>query len=290
MKIHLNRAGQALGQFSPEEVRSGYDSGRFTPTDLAWCDGMPMWKPLSEVIDELAPAGLAASESSPLVPPAVPGGPAWENRAELGFFAALIETIRVVLLEPSKTFSGMKQTGGLGGPLFFYVLTGTIGGLAGIVYQTMLSAAQGSAATEGNPLGAIMTSTFAIGAAIMLLPILLAASSFVSSGLIHLSLMIVGGARRPFEATFRVACYAGGATAVLQLLPGCGAIVAMVWNFVLLIVGLADVHGIGKGRAAVAVLLPSVVCCLIVLLLAGVAAASLGGVSAFLEQAAKQAP
>ena len=135
-----------------------------------------------------------------------------------------------------------------------------------------------------------MTSTFAIGAAIMLLPILLAASSFVSSGLIHLSLMIVGGARRPFEATFRVACYAGGATAVLQLLPGCGAIVAMVWNFVLLIVGLADVHGIGKGRAAVAVLLPSVVCCLIVLLVAGVAAASLGGISAFLEQAAKQAP
>ncbi len=286
MKIHLNRAGQSLGQFNPDEVRSGYESGKFTATDLAWCEGMPVWKPLGEVINELAPAAASATEAPAVVSPSA-AGPAWENRAELGFFAALVETIRAVLLEPTKTFAGMRQTGGLGGPLFFFVLTGTVGGLAGIVYQTMLTAAQGSAATEGNPLGGMMTSTFAIGATIMLLPIFLAAAAFVSSGLIHLALMLVGGARRPFETTFRVACYAGGATAVVQLLPVCGALVASIWNFVLLIFGLAEAHGISKGRAAVAVLLPSVVCCLIILAIAAVAAASLGGAAALLEQAGK---
>ena len=55
VKIHLNRGGQSLGQFTPEDVRSGYREGKFAGTDLAWRDGMPMWKPLSEVIDELAP-------------------------------------------------------------------------------------------------------------------------------------------------------------------------------------------------------------------------------------------
>jgi hypothetical protein len=285
VKIHLNRAGQSLGQFNPDEVRSGYESGRFTATDLAWCDGMPMWKPLAEVIDELAPSAAGVAAASLTVVES--GGPAWENRAELGFFAALIETIRAVLLEPTKSFAGMRQTGGFGGPLFFFVLTGTVGGLAGIVYQTMLSAVQTGGSAEENAMAAMFTSTFAIGATIMLLPLFLAAAAFLSSGLIHLALMVVGGARRPFEATFRVACYAGGATAVLQLLPVCGAIVASVWNFVLLIFGLAEVHGIGKGRAAVAVLLPSIVCCLIILVIAAVAAASLGGAAALLEQAGK---
>ena len=51
MKIHLNRAGQSLGQFTPEEIRAGFREGKFVGTDLAWRDGMASWQPLSEVID-----------------------------------------------------------------------------------------------------------------------------------------------------------------------------------------------------------------------------------------------
>ena len=64
VKIHLNRGGQSLGQFTPEELRAGFRDGKFAGTDLAWRDGMPMWKPLSEVIDELAPDASAGSESA----------------------------------------------------------------------------------------------------------------------------------------------------------------------------------------------------------------------------------
>lgn len=289
MKIHLNRGGHSLGQFTPEEVRAGYSEGKFTASDLAWRDGMATWRPLGEVIDELAPAPEVGDV--PPLPPAAASGLPWENRSEVGFFPALLETVRQVLLEPKAAFAAMRQTGGLGAPLFFFVLVGSIGGAAGMLYQVVFNSLQQPTTPEEQALVAMFASTAAIGFSIMLLPVLFVVVAFVTAGLVHLSLIIVGGAKRPFEATFRVACYAGGSTAILQLLPVCGALVSSVWNFVCMIVGLSEVHGIGKGRAAFAVLLPSVVCC--GLILAGVFAllAAFGGsLNELIEAAGAQGP
>jgi hypothetical protein len=282
VKIHINRAGQSLGQFTPEEVRSGFDEGKFAGADLAWRDGMPMWRPLAEVIDEIAPAGVE------VVPPPLVEGPAWEHRASLGFLPALGETIRGVLIEPTKTFSTLRTTGGLGAPLFFYVLVSTVGGMTGVFYQAIFQSLEKSGTPEQQAVSAMMGSAVGIGATIMLLPIFLVLGAFIGSGILHLALMMVGGAKRPFEATFRVMCYAGGATAVLQLLPGCGALIGAVWALVAQVIGLSQVHGIGKGRALVAVLLPAVLCCGLVFVLlamvAGMMGEAAGGWSALLEK------
>lgn len=283
MKIHLNRAGQSLGQFTPEEVRSGFREGKFAGTDLAWKDGMPTWRPLSEVVDEVAPEA-PGDAVAPALPVAAHGLP-WEHRAETGFLPALFETIRLVLLEPKAAFATMKQTGGLGAPLFYFVLLATLGGAAGVFYQSVYSSLESGATPEQQAVAAMFTSTATIGMTIMLLPIFLAAFAFVSAGLVHLGLMVVGGARRPFEATFRVACYAGGSTAVLQLLPMCGTIACSIWNFICMVIGLSEVHGISKGRATLAVLLPSIVCCGIALAIIAAAIAAAGGMSEILKAA-----
>ncbi len=285
VKIHLNRGGQSLGQFAPEEVRAGYREGRFTGTDLAWRDGMPMWKPLAEVIDEIAPD--AGAEAPGLAPAPAEGLP-WERRAEVGFFNGLLETIRLVLLEPTRAFAAMPVTGGLGAPLFFYVLVGSIGALAGFFYQAALNSVSSATTPQEQAVAAMFGSTAVIGGSIMMTPVLLAAVAFLSAALIHLALMVLGGANRPYESTFRVVCYAGGATAVLQLLPVCGALAATVWNFVLFVIGLAAVQKIGKGRATAAVMLPTLVCCglLVAVVVAAIAAA--GGMAVVLEQVAQQ--
>jgi hypothetical protein len=286
VKIHLNRAGQSLGQFTPEEIRAGFNEGKFTGGDLAWHDGMPMWKPLAEVIDEIAPAG-AEDAPAPVLPP-VADGPAWEQRSELGFFPAMVETMRGVMLEPAKTFGGMRLTGGLGAPLFYHVLLSTIGGLAGVLYQVVFQSLEPAGTADQQALAAMMGSAVGIGATIMLLPFFVAIGAFIGSGLVHLSLMALGGAKRPYEATFRVLCYAAGSTAVLQLLPVCGALIGSVWALVAQVIGLAEVHGIGKGRAVAAVLLPMVLCCGLVFVLFAVALAlageAMGGWSGLLEQ------
>jgi len=275
MKIHLNRAGESLGQFTSPEIRDGYRDGRFLATDLAWRDGMAMWKPLAEVIDELAPEVAGGETAAPV--PSVSSGVPWEHRSEKGFVSAMVETVRDVLLEPARTFAAMPPAGGLGAPLFFFVLTGTLGGLAGIFYQSMLHAISPATGTpEQQALATMMSSTMVIGGAIMFLPLMLAAAAFISAGILHLALILVGGAKKPFEATFRVICYAGGATAVLQLLPVCGAIVASIWNLVLVVIGISQVHGISRGRASIAVLLPSLVCCGLLIFVAVFLAAAVG--------------
>lgn len=287
VKIHLNRGGQSLGQFTPEEVRAGFRDGKFAGTDLAWRDGMPMWKPLSEVIDELAPETTGGTELAVPALPAADGIP-WERRAEIGFFPGLFETIRAVLLEPSKAFSAMPITGGLGAPLFFFVLVGSVGGLAGFVYQAVLNSINPSSTPQDAAMMALLGSTAVIGGSIMVMPILLAAVAFITSAMIHLALMVVGAANRPFEATFRVVCYSGGATAVLQLLPVCGAFAATIWNFIVVVIGISAVHKIGTGRAAVAVLLPTLLCCGLILAAVFALIAAAGGLTVLLEQAAQQ--
>jgi hypothetical protein len=202
---------------------------------------------------------------------AVPGdllartGPAWEDRATLGLWAALVQTVKAVLLNPAETFAAMKREGGLGGPLLYMVLLGSLGGIAAIVYQIIAQAGMERAMPElqkaqaAAPFGH-MTTAIWIGFAVAM-PFLIVLGAFITSGIFHLSLMICGGAKQPFETTFRTYCYANGSVGPLHLIPVCGAYIGAIWGIVCLCIGLSKTHEIGVGRAVLAVFLPVVVCC-----------------------------
>ena len=49
--IHINRNRENLGKFNDQEVADGLKSGRFLSSDLAWCEPMPTWQPLSTFTD-----------------------------------------------------------------------------------------------------------------------------------------------------------------------------------------------------------------------------------------------
>ncbi len=217
---------------------------------------MVSWRPLGEVIDELAPAGAAAEAATREAQPLA--GPPWEFRGERGVLPALLETIRLFLLEPTSTFKAMGRTGGLGAPLFYYVILGSVAGMAAIFYQAVWQSV-GTTESLGSEamLASWMSSPVIIGASIVILPLYVVFEAFFSSLLTHGALLLVGGARRPFQATFRVVSYAGGSSYVLQLLPLIGVLAAIAGNLVLKVIGLAVVHEISRTRAAVAVLLPA---------------------------------
>jgi hypothetical protein len=96
---------------------------------------------------------------------------------------------------------------------------------------------------------------------IVLIPVLVIMGMFIWSGILHLCLMIVGGAKKPFETTFRVVCFSSGSTSLLSMIPICGGWIAGVWNIVLECIGLARSHETDTGKAVLAVLLPMIVCC-----------------------------
>src|SRR5439155_10000744 len=96
---------------------------------------------------------------------------------------------------------------------------------------------------------------------IILVPLVVALSAFVSSAILHLCLMLVGGAKQPFETTFRVVCFAGGSTNPLLVIPICGGLIGAIWKIVLYCIGFARAHETDTGRAVLAVVLAVIVCC-----------------------------
>ena len=92
-------------------------------------------------------------------------------------------------------------------------------------------------------------------------PLLALIALFIWSGLVHLALVLVGGANKGFTATLRVICYAQ-TTQLAVLIPFLGGIVGFFWRLVLEMIGLSEAHKTDVWKAAVAVLLPLVVCCL----------------------------
>src|SRR5712671_6778155 len=133
--IHVNRGTTTLGVFSDQEVRDGLSAGRFAPTDIGWREGMASWQPLSQFPEF---GGAAAAPAVPAVQPGAAPTPTtgagrtglpWERRQERGFFNAFIETLSMVLTRPAEAFSVMKREGGLGEPLIYALIGGSVGGI-----------------------------------------------------------------------------------------------------------------------------------------------------------------
>lgn len=211
------------------------------------------------------------------VPPLLAAAPLpWEDpiRSRSGAF---LETLRLIALEPTEAFRRMPRDGGFGRPLLWLIVTGWIGVAVSQVWSLLLT---GVTVPFMEKVEGLTNLGINVGVSVALMvfaPVILVIGVFVQSALLHLMLLLVGGARHGFEATMRVCCYAGTAQ-LAGIVPWCGGLVSVVWTAALLIIGFAAAHETDHGRASVAVFLPLVLCCVLGVL----AAVSLGGLAAFL--------
>lgn len=274
MMIHISRSGSTLGVFDEARVREGLRTGEFIETDLGWTEGMPTWRPLSELstfgatpppvtgaaspAGETAPLATTVPVEEPTAATAATGLP-WEDRDRLGFVSAWMQTVGMVLTKPVEAFSVMKREGGFGEPLLYAVIGGTLGGAANLLFSLMFSSM--GVMSGNNGFGALIGGGVASLFMIILVPLIVVLMMFVTAALFHICLMIVGGANAPFESTFRVLCYGSGSANVLQLVPFCGGMIAGVWGLVLYCIGLARVHQTDTWRVVLAIFLPLLLCC-----------------------------
>lgn len=117
---------------------------------------------------------------------------------------------------------------------------------------------------------------------VVLGPVFLLLWLFVAAGITHAALLMVGGAKRGFEATFAVFCYAQ-AIGVFNVIPICGGLLGLPYLVVVLVVGLAQVHAITEGRAYSGLVATiALACCCVfvfVIILAGGLASVLGAMA-----------
>jgi hypothetical protein len=182
--------------------------------------------------------------------------PPWEEMGRYGFLNAFYLTVRRVLFTPGRLFGRMPSRVGIWQPLLFALVAGMIGAF----FQWMWSLTGATARLFlSEDVAGVMERPFTLGIIFVLSPLLVCVQVFMEAGIIHLCLMITGGDRLGFEATFRVTAYAM-ATALLLAVPFCGNLLFLGWGVAVLIIGLARIHGSEPWRAALAVLLPTLVC------------------------------
>jgi hypothetical protein len=224
----------------------------------------------------------------PPPPPADPGGAPWERRGEIGFAAALVETTQQVLLRPTEFFSRMPVAGGIGSPLLYAVILGYLGLVAATLYNLVFSSIMGSSFRNFGGRYADLERfqdllEGGVGATIQLVtgPLWIVVGAFVGAGILHLLLLVLGAANRDFEATFRVVCYSH-AINIINLVPFCGSILALVAWIVIATIGLKEVHHTSTAQALAAVLLPLLLCCCCC---AAVIIAAAGGMASLFQYA-----
>jgi hypothetical protein len=226
------------------------------------------------------PPSEPATDPEQLALPPQPGSPQgstpWEDQGRLGIATAFVETTRQVLTTPTAFFRGMAPSGGIGASLAYGVLVGLVGVVASSLYLFVFKASLGPALRSFDE-QEVVTRLFpavggglALAGQILFAPFGLVIRMFVAAGVVHVVLLLMGGAKG-FETTLRVMAY-GEAPAILCIVPICGELASFPYRAVVIIIGLSEAHGVSRGAAALAVLLPlglTCCCCAGVLGLAG---------------------
>jgi hypothetical protein len=211
--------------------------------------------------------GTPGSFPTPPTPPSSGArtGPPWEQPG--AFFQRWLDTAKSILLDPQGGFRNVRRTGGIGAPLTYYVV-GASPAILGLLLFNLFGMGMGmmTGGSDGAGAAAIVGGGF-LGV-ILLAVVGYLVGFFILTGLVHLVLSLLGGAKHGYEATVRVFAYAHGSALPLAIIPPCAAI-AGIWALVCEIFGLAEMQETTPVKAAIAIFSPIILCCVLWVVLWG---------------------
>jgi hypothetical protein len=119
------------------------------------------------------------------------GNCAWERRSSWFDLQAIIEMIRNVLVDPVTTFKQMKLSGDMASPLVFVLVLGSVGLIVNLFWNILLEGFQYLPFRHGAEEFFISTGMKVVF--MVFSPILVLIGTFISAGILHISLPITGG-------------------------------------------------------------------------------------------------
>jgi hypothetical protein len=190
--------------------------------------------------------------------------PPWESGE--GFINAFCKTAREALFSPSRFFKKVASGTGYWISLIYALICGALADYTNIfwiwLFYSMFS--QSLPPRYANILS--FFSGIAVIFLLIVLPVFEAFSLLIGSAVIHLCLMIVGGNKKGYEATFRTFSYANSARlfyvipfSIIPFLIPILYFVLTVYHLILIVIGIRECNEISTGRALLAVLLPPII-------------------------------
>lgn len=199
--------------------------------------------------------GIPTSNGDPALKETEDGreGAPWEKRSEIGLWQGIYQTFKGVLFSPEALFGRLRFRNGITEPLAFGLLLGSVGSMLGFFWQFLM--------ISGGLLD-LEDSIFdqpSVGSIFLVLcvvvPMLVFVGIFVYSGLLHLLLRLVGGGKNGFEASLRVVAYSQS-TQICGFIPFVGGWIGGIWQLIVQIIGLREIHQTSYLRVILAFLLP----------------------------------
>jgi hypothetical protein len=209
----------------------------------------------------------------------------WEEpSAGLG---SIVPTAVRFIASPIEAFAKMSLTVDLVRPIAYFVLLALLGACISqiwnfVLFDSLVGVVRSLAGAQFEKFAPLIHRPGAIQLilGLVITPLVALIFLFVWTAIVHLVLTLLGGANRGFAATLRVICYAQ-TTQIAVVIPALGGFIAFVWRLILEVVGLSQAHKTETWKAALAVLLPLLLCCACIA--AGIAAFG-AAVGQFLQQ------
>lgn len=232
--------------------------------------------PLGEPQNESASTG-SHSESFEPVP--------FENRDKYDLINGFYQTFRESLFNPTNFFRQMPPKGDGFMPILYAIIW-----VVGITIINYFITSLFGLQNQGMEiLRNIMGSRYPIDESflhrsmvsqILMLPFIQIIYLIILAGIIHLFALMFQAGSNGFIGTLRVVGYTQGVN-IFSLIPIVGGLITFVYEVVLLIIGIREVHRTTTGKAAASVLLPLVLCCVCILFgIISVAASIVGAAGA----------
>lgn len=236
--------------------------------------------------EEVEPAEPAAEMKAPAMgetaeePEPGRSGIPWENGNELPFAQRLTQTWSAVLLAPADFFRNIPVSGGVARPLSYGIIFKILGMILSAFW---LQEYMESLATDIQELPAALQEIFANASEnqmsspsfFLFAPLQAVFGLFLSAGMLHVSLLLMGGARNGFEATFRVVAYSESVAIFFVLPLPYGWFVFLAFWIYLCVVGLREAHETSTAKASVAVFAPFVILCCFMMFIGMIIASAL---------------
>ena len=222
--------------------------------------------------------GTPGSFPTPPTPPSSGARTGPPTQLPGAFFQRWLDTAKTILLDPQNGFRNVRRTGGLGAPITYYVIGAAPFLLVSFLFQMIGIGGSMMGSGDVGP-GAMLGGLGAIGILLMMV-VGIFVFFFIYTGIVHLVLSLLGGARHGYEATVRVFAYAHGSALPIGMIPFCGGAIAGIWALICEIFGLAEMQETTVAKSAIAIFAPLVLCCVLMFLLWGAIIAMIMGTAA----------
>ena len=160
----------------------------------------------------------------------------WQDRGSIGFFKAIFETIKYVLLKPGEFFDNLEIQNSVKDPYLFYIIVTACASLIAVAVELLFKPGSGSIFIF------ILSGIFVI-----LIPLI---AIYIGAAVLHLGVMIVGG-NGGFKGTFNVLAY-NASTSIFLVIPFIGGLISGIWSIIVGVKGFKRVHNLSTIRAVIA--------------------------------------